>query len=55
MLLNAKKVRKIMEKSAFWQSHLGGLEHQVFDTDHEELFRAKLTETAWFVRNALDN
>ena len=55
VLVNARKVHKILEKSAFWQSHLGGMEHQVFDVDHDELFRAKLTETAWFVRNTLDN
>jgi len=55
LLVNAKKVRKIMEKSAFWQSHLGGMEYQAFDTDHDDLFRGKLTETAWFVRTALDN
>jgi acyl carrier protein/surfactin synthase thioesterase subunit len=55
VLVNAKKVHKIVGDSAFWQNHLGGMDYQVFDANHEELFHAKLTETARFLRNALDN
>jgi thioesterase domain-containing protein/acyl carrier protein len=55
VLVNAKKARKIVDKSAFWQCHLGGMEYEVFNVNHEELFRAKLIETAWFVRDTLDN
>jgi thioesterase domain-containing protein len=54
LLVNAKKVHKVVGDSAFWQKHLGSMECQVFDANHEELFHSKLTETAWFVRNALD-
>jgi thioesterase domain-containing protein/acyl carrier protein len=54
MLVNAKKLPKVVGAEAFWRSHVGDLEYQVGGVDHEELFYAKLADTAHFVRKALE-
>jgi thioesterase domain-containing protein/acyl carrier protein len=53
MLVSSAKARKMVGPSAFWPNHLGGLEYQVCDGDHQGLFRVHLTETARFVRHSL--
>ena len=53
MLVSSAKARKMVGPSAFWPNHLGGLEYQVCDGDHQGLFRVHLTETARFVRRSL--
>ena len=55
MLVNSRKAKKIIDKSAFWRTHLGSMNYKVYGANHDELFQAKLSETAWFVRNALDS
>jgi thioesterase domain-containing protein/acyl carrier protein len=55
MLVNSRKAKKIIDSSAFWQTHLGSLSHKVYGANHDELFQTQLPETALFVRNALDN
>ena len=54
VLVNARKLPKVVGAKTFWQSHLGGMEHEVGGTDHDELFYAKLTDTARFVQKVLD-
>ena len=41
VLVNAKKLPKVVGAETFWQSHLGGMEHEVGGTDHDELFYAE--------------
>ena len=53
MLVSSVKVKKMFGRSAFWPTHLGGLEHQVCEGDHQGLFRKHLTETARFVSRSL--
>ena len=54
VLVNAKKLPKVVGADTFWQSHLGGMDHDVGGMDHDELFYAKLADTARFVHRALD-
>jgi acyl carrier protein len=54
VLVNAKKLPKVVGADSFWQSHLGGMDHEVGGVDHDELFYAKLADTARFVQKALD-
>ena len=54
ILVNASKARKIIGPTTFWQNHLGGIEHQVCGSSHQELFRGKLMETARFVSRNLE-
>ena len=53
ILVNSTKAHKILGDSAFWQSHLGGIEHQVCGTSHHEVFRDQIMETARFVSRSL--
>ena len=53
VLVNSKKMHKIVGKSAFWPSHLGDMEYHVGGANHEEVFHTNLAETARFVRDAL--
>jgi thioesterase domain-containing protein/acyl carrier protein len=53
ILMNSTKVNKILGKSTFWQTHLGGIDHQVCGTDHHEVFRVQIMETARFVSRSL--
>jgi thioesterase domain-containing protein/acyl carrier protein len=53
MLVSSAKANKMVGDSAFWPNHLGGLEYEICDGDHQELFRAKLKVTARFVSRAL--
>jgi hypothetical protein len=54
VLVNAKKLPKVVGADTFWQSHLGGMDYEVGGLDHDELFYAKLADTARFVQKALD-
>jgi thioesterase domain-containing protein/acyl carrier protein len=53
MLVSSAKATKMVGDSAFWPSHLGGLEYEICDADHQEVFRSKLMVTARFVSRAL--
>jgi thioesterase domain-containing protein len=53
ILLNSTKVNKVLGESTFWQTHVGGIDHQVCGTDHHEVFRVKMIETARFVSRSL--
>jgi thioesterase domain-containing protein/acyl carrier protein len=55
VLVNAKKLPKVIGAKTFWQSHLGGMDHEAGGADHEELFYARLANTAHFVQKALDS
>jgi acyl carrier protein len=54
VLVNAKKLPKVVGADTFWQSHLGGMDHEVGGVDHDELFYARLGDTARFVQKALE-
>lgn len=54
VLVNAKKLPKVVGAGTFWQSHLGGMDHEVGGVDHDEMFYARLGDTARFVQKALD-
>jgi thioesterase domain-containing protein/acyl carrier protein len=54
VLVNAKKLPKVVGDETFWQSHLGAMEYEVGGTDHDEVFHAKLADTARFVQKTLD-
>lgn len=54
ILVNSSKARKIIGPETFWRKHLGGIEHQVCGSNHQELFRSKLMETARFVSRNLE-
>ena len=53
VLITSKRVHGIIGESAFWRNHLGSLEHQVCGSKHNDLFGARLAETARFVRRSL--
>ena len=53
ILVSSVKVKKMFGRSAFWPNHVGGVEHQVCEGDHQGLFRKHLTETARFVSRSL--
>jgi thioesterase domain-containing protein/acyl carrier protein len=53
ILVNSTKAHKILGDSTFWQSHLGGIEHQVSGSNHHEVFRDQIMETARFVSRSL--
>jgi thioesterase domain-containing protein len=53
MLVSAMKASKMVGDSAFWPNHLGALDYQICDSDHKELFRTQLMETARFVSRSL--
>jgi thioesterase domain-containing protein len=55
VLVNVKKLPKVVGANSFWQSHLGGMDHELGGADHDELFNAKLTNTAHFVQKVLDS
>jgi thioesterase domain-containing protein/acyl carrier protein len=54
MLFNSSKANKMIGDSTFWPSHLGGIEYQVCGADHQEVFGARLMETARFVSRSLE-
>ncbi len=53
MLVSSAKASKMVGDLAFWPNHLGGLEYEICDADHQEVFRSKLIVTARFVSRAL--
>jgi thioesterase domain-containing protein/acyl carrier protein len=53
MLINNNKERKSVGEGSFWRTHLGGIDYQVCDAKHKDIFGAQILETARFVRNAL--
>ena len=53
VLVNSRKARKIVDKSSFWPRHLGEMDFEICGADHEEVFGAKLADTARFVRKVL--
>ena len=53
MLVSAMKASKMVGDSAFWPNHLGALDYQICDSEHQELFRTQLMETARFVSRSL--
>jgi hypothetical protein len=53
MLVSAMKASKMVGDSAFWPNNLGALDYQICDSDHKELFRTQLMETARFVSRSL--
>ena len=53
VLITSKRVHGIIGELAFWRNHLGSLEHQVCGSKHNDLFGARLAETARFVRRSL--
>ncbi len=55
VLVNSRKARKIVDRSGFWPTHLKDMEYEVWGADHEEVFGAKLADTARFVRKILDS
>jgi acyl carrier protein len=54
VLVNARKFPKVVGADTFWQNHLGGMDYEVGGAEHEELFYAKLGDTALFVQKALE-
>jgi hypothetical protein len=54
ILINSTKAHKILDRASFWRSHLGSMEHYVCGTDHHDVFRNRLMETARFVSGSLE-
>ena len=54
ILVNSTKANKILDRTSFWRSHLGTIEHYVCGADHHDVFRKRLMETARFVSGSLD-
>lgn len=53
ILVNSTKAHKLLGDAAFWQSHLGGIEHEICGTSHHEVFRDQIMEAARFVSRSL--
>ncbi len=54
MLVNANKMQKTLGDASFWRTHLGGIDFQVMDSTHREIFDTHIVEMTRFVKNALD-
>jgi len=54
ILVTSEKEREILGDGSFWRSHLNGIEYQVCEWAHQDLFEAHIVETARFVKNALE-
>jgi thioesterase domain-containing protein/acyl carrier protein len=46
--------RQAIGPNSFWRSHLRGIDYQLRDWDHKDVFGVHLSETARFVRDALE-
>jgi thioesterase domain-containing protein/acyl carrier protein len=53
ILVNSTKAHKLLGDAAFWQRHLGGIEHEICGNSHHEVFRDQIMETARFVSRFL--
>lgn len=53
ILVNSTKAHKLLGDAAFWQTHLGGIEHEICGTSHHEVFRDQIMEAARFVSRSL--
>jgi thioesterase domain-containing protein len=54
ILVNSTKANKILDRTSFWRSHLGAIEHCVCGADHHDVFRKRLMEAARFISGSLD-
>jgi thioesterase domain-containing protein/acyl carrier protein len=54
MLIGRDKQSAILEDNSFWRQHLSGIEYQLCDWDHNEIFDSNIRQTARFVRDALE-
>jgi thioesterase domain-containing protein len=54
ILVNSTKESKILDRTSFWRSHLGTIEHCVCGADHHDVFRKRLLEAARFISISLD-
>jgi hypothetical protein len=55
ILVNSSKAHKIVGPDTFWQKHLGGIQHEICGSSHQDLFRSQLIETAHFVSRNLES
>lgn len=54
LLVSAIRGKETLADDAFWPNNLGSMRYEVLGSKHKDLFEEKLTETAQFVRDALN-
>jgi thioesterase domain-containing protein/acyl carrier protein len=55
MLVTSDSREKMVGDGSFWRNHLGGIDYQVCESAHRDIFGANIVETAQFVRSALNS